>query len=334
MPIPIDRDKMIIITGAFGFIGSALVKYFNDQGIHQLVLVDDSHSTDKWKNLKGKNFYEIVSRTDLFDYLEDRQNDIQAIIHMGACSNTKEKDVDYLMENNYRFTIGLAEYALHHQIRFIYASSAATYGSGSSGYRDDHALLPSLQPLNAYAFSKHAFDLWAYNQKVIDQITGLKFFNVFGPNEGHKMEMASMVYHFYHQIARDKKVRLFKSTDLKNYAHGNQVRDFIYVKDVVALIGQLLVHPMMGIYNCGSGQAHTWNQLAQAVFQACGIKESIEYIDMPLELVASYQNYTLADLTKLQEQFQIHHLDPFQPTPLKTAVVDYVQNYLMKNTLW
>ncbi|NBO24297.1 MAG: ADP-glyceromanno-heptose 6-epimerase [Chlamydiae bacterium] len=327
-------DQLIIITGALGFIGSGVVKYLNEKGYKNLVLVDDVKATEKWKNVVGKNFFEIVSRYELFHFLEGREKEIEAIIHLGACSDTAETDGDYLMENNYRYTISLAEYALNHQIRFVYASSAATYGNGELGYLDRHDLLKDLKPMNCYAFSKHAFDLWAHNQNVLNHLVGLKYFNVFGPNEAHKGKMASMVYHLYHQILSTHKAHLFASNDPINFKDGEQVRDFIYVKDVARLTCSFLENSLNGIYNLGSGQPRTWNEIAKTVFKAMGKPLKIEYISMPEHLAKSYQNYTAADMSKLSKDL-IESKEPhFYVTPTEDAIKDYIQNYLMAGRLW
>ena len=327
-------DQLIIVTGAMGFIGSGVVRYLNQKGYKNLVLVDDVQETSKWKNLVGKNYFEIVSRWELFDFLEGREKEIEAIIHLGACSDTTETDGDYLMENNYRFSIQLAEYAIYNQIRFIYASSAATYGNGEFGYSDRHDLLPDLKPMNCYAFSKHAFDLWALNQNILNQIVGLKYFNVFGPNEAHKKKMASMVYHLYHQIHQTGKAQLFQSNDPVHYKDGDQVRDFIYVKDAVRLTCSFLENELTGIFNIGSGHPKSWNELSKAVFKAMGKQVNIEYIPMPQQLHDSYQNYTAADMQKYVHALQENKLPAFYTTPIEDAIKDYVQNYLVKGLTW
>lgn len=327
-------DKLIVVTGAAGFIGSGVVRHLNDKGYHNLVLVDDFHSTLKWKNLVGKNFYEMVCRYDLFDYLEDKERDIAAFIHLGASSDTTETDGDYVMETNYHFSRHLATYAIAHGHRFIYASSAATYGSGSLGFVDDHDQLPNLKPLNLYGFSKQAFDLWVKNEGLLDKVVGLKYFNVFGPNEEHKERMASMVYHMTRAILKEGKVKLFKSNDPHHYKDGEQVRDFIYVKDAVKVTVDFLENDMMGIYNVGTGKPTSWNELARAVFQALGKEVKIEYMDMPEDLNRQYQNYTSADLTKFEKELKAKGLPKMSYFSIGDAVKDYVQNYLVKEEKW
>jgi len=327
-------DQLIIVTGAAGFIGSGVVETLNRKGFKNLVLVDDVKSSIKWKNLLGKNFMEIISRYELFQFIQGREKEIEAIIHLGACSDTTETDGDYLLENNYRYSIALAEYALVNHIRFVYASSAATYGNGDQGYLDQHDLLPTLEPLNLYAFSKYLFDLWALNQGVLDKIVGLKYFNVFGPNEAHKGKMASMVYHMYNQIMTDGHVKLFASNDPSHYRDGEQVRDFIYVKDVARMTTGFLENELNGIYNMGTGHPHTWNELAAAVFKAMGRKTKIEYVPMPESLSKNYQNYTAADMKKYEHALKLAELAPFHTTPLEDAVEDYVKHHLMQGQRW
>ncbi|MCF7851693.1 MAG: ADP-glyceromanno-heptose 6-epimerase [Simkaniaceae bacterium] len=327
-------DKLIVITGAAGFIGSGVVRYLNEKGYHNLVLVDDFKMSSKWKNLVGKNFYEMVSRYDIFDWLEGKERDIEAFIHLGACSDTVEQDADYFMENNYRFSILLANYALQNNHRFIYASSAATYGDGKLGFNDAHELIPHLRPLNMYGFSKQLFDMWLYNEGLLDQVVGLKYFNVFGPNEVHKGRMASMVYHMTNTIQSDGIVKLFESNDRENYKDGEQERDFIYVKDAVKVTCDFLENDMMGIYNVGSGHPSSWNQLATYVFEALDKQPSIQYVSMPGDLSKQYQNHTCADLSKYESTLQSKGLPKMHYHTLKDAVTDYIRNYLIADQRW
>ncbi len=324
------NERYIVVTGAAGFIGSCTVRHLNELGIEQLLLVDDIKKSEKWKNLVGKKFVKILSKHALFEWLQGRETEIQAFIHLGACSDTLETDGDYLLENNTRYTIRLAEYALTHGIRFIYASSAATYGDGSRGFSDEHALLDELKPLNLYGFSKHLFDLWAKREGVLDKIVGLKYFNVFGPNENHKGRMASMVYKMFPHVLQEGKIRLFKSSDPTRFKDGEQMRDFIYVKDAVEATVDFLNNRVGGIYNIGMGAPTTWKVLADALFNAMKRPVEIEYIDMPGNLASQYQNYTCADMTKY---FALRQKKPFRYT-IEKAAEDYATNYLMQDTRW
>ncbi len=322
-------QPLIVITGAAGFIGSGIVRQLNDLGLDNLLLVDNIEKTDKWKNLQQKRFADFISIEALFPWLEGRPSDVQAFIHLGACSDTLETNGDYLMENNYRFTVKLAEYALTHGHRFIYASSAATYGDGSRGFSDDHRLLEQLQPLNLYGYSKHCFDLWAKRRGVLDQIVGLKYFNIFGPNENHKGRMASMVYKMLPLVLEEGTIRLYQSSEPERFGDGEQCRDFLYVKDAARMTCNFLNNREGGIFNIGRGKVTTWNTLGKALFNAVGKPIRIEYIKMPPELVKQYQNYTCADMTKYQARCSYS----FQYT-LEEAVADYACNYLLKDERW
>lgn len=323
------KEKLIVVTGAAGMIGSGVVRHLNDLGCRNLLLVDHLESTAKWKNLLGKRFHHLIAIEELFPWLEGRESEIEAFIHLGACSDTLEKNGDYLMENNYRFSVKLAEYALKADIRFIYASSAATYGDGKQGFSDDHALLGDLRPLNLYGFSKHLFDLWADQQGVLSQLVGLKYFNVFGPNEEHKGRMASMVAKMYPLVKSEGVLKLFKSTDPEQFGDGDQCRDFIYVKDAARITCEFLNTKAAGIFNVGLGEPTTWNTLAKYVFKAAGIPPKIEYVAMPEDLARQYQNYTCANMKKLFAtqktgcQFSI-----------ESAVLEYVTEYLVKDLRW
>jgi ADP-L-glycero-D-manno-heptose 6-epimerase len=319
--------KLIVVTGAAGLIGSGIVQCLNDLGhTFNLVLVDVLDHPEKVKNLLHKQYKEIISIDHLSTWLEGRGSEISAIFHMGACSDTLEQNEEFLRKNNTLYTQTLAEYCLKWGIRFIYASSAATYGAGTKGFSDDHALLSELQPLNLYGKSKHAFDLWALKEGVLNQLVGLKYFNVFGPNESHKGRMASMVFKMVPVIQKEGIIRLFKSTQPDQFADGGQCRDFIYVKDAAQMTCQFLENKRGGIFNIGMGRPTTWNELATAVFKALNKPSCIEYIEMPGDLAAQYQNYTCAQMDKYgnrQMNFTI-----------ESAVDDYVNRHLLPGQAW
>lgn len=319
---------MIVVTGAAGFIGSCFVRYLNNEGITELLLVDEFGTSDRWKNLLGKKFKSFLGKDDFLDLLIKAKlpHSITAIVHLGACSSTLERDVDYLYKNNYMYSRILCEFALERGIQFIYASSAATYGDGAFGYSDDHSLIPSLKPLNPYGFSKQLFDLWALENSLLDRITGLKFFNVYGPNEYHKGEMRSVVLKSFEQIKREGSVKLFKSYK-SEFAHGEQKRDFLYVKDCCAVMSFLLKNPSIsGIFNIGSGKAESWNTLVNSVFDALGEPPQIEYIDMPEGIRDQYQYFTEAPLNKLRKA---GYTENFRS--IKDGAKDYVLSHLIKS---
>jgi ADP-L-glycero-D-manno-heptose 6-epimerase len=321
---------LIIVTGGAGFIGSNIVKALNEAGEEEILIVDRLGKADKWKNLLDLKFVDYEHKDDFIIKLERGMFDhgIWAVFHMGACSSTTEKDADYLMDNNYHFSRRLAtRYFGKAGIRFIYASSAATYGDGSQGYLDEHESTPMLRPLNMYGYSKQAFDLWALKTGFLKNAVGLKYFNVFGPNEYHKADMRSVAIRAYFQAKSTGKVKLFKSSR-PEYKHGEQVRDFIYVKDAVKITLHFLERPdMNGLFNAGTGAPRNFNHLATSVFSALGKEANIEYIDMPEGLEKKYQYYTCAQPDKLtaagfNKQF----------TSLEDGVRDYVVNYLEKDT--
>lgn len=328
------ESKMIVITGAAGFIGSGIIRYLNDLGHQNLVLVDNIGKSERWKNLLGKKYLNFISIEGLFPWLQGREQEIEAFIHLGGCSDTLEMDGDFLMENNFRYTQKLAEYALNNGQRFIYASSAATYGDGSRGFSDDHDLLDELEPLNLYGFSKHIFDLWAKREGILDKIVGLKYFNIFGPNEQHKGRMASMVYKMLPNVLQDGIVRLFKSTEPEKFPDGGQCRDFLYVKDAVKMTCGFLKNQIGGIFNIGRGEATTWNTLATALFKAVDRSVNIEYIEMPSDLAKQYQNYTCAEMQKYctMHGFASSKI-PFDYT-VESGVIDNVRGYLLKDVRW
>lgn len=314
---------MIIVTGGAGFIGSALVWKLNQMGEENILIVDELGTGEKWKNLSGLRYTDYMEKEFFLDSVLDgkfSKTDISAILHMGACSSTTEKDADYLVENNYQYSKELAEYALTHKIRFIYASSAATYGAGENGYKDDESGLHHLRPLNMYGYSKQMFDTWALKKGYLNKIAGMKYFNVFGPNEYHKGDMRSMVLKAFEQIRGNGTVRLFKSSH-PDYKDGEQVRDFIYVKDAVDMTLFFLENrDANGIFNIGTAQTTTWKQMMTDLFEAVGQKPNIVYIDMPEALKDHYQYHTQADISKLRAAGYSADL-----TPMKEAILDYAE---------
>lgn len=312
-----------IVTGAAGLIGSALIWKLNQMGIDDILAVDHLGTSEKWKNLRALAYADYMEKDVFMDRLlaNELPDDTKVILHMGACSSTTEKDATYLVGNNFNYTRCLAAYAVEKNIRFLYASSAATYGGGEHGYVDDENSIEELRPLNMYGYSKQMFDLWAKRQGLLSGITGVKYTNVFGPNELHKGEMRSVVCRAYEQIRDTGKVKLFKSYR-PEYADGEQKRDFIYVKDAVEMVMFLLKNNCHGIYNIGSGRAETWNSLAGAVFKAMNKPVNIEYIDMPDFLRGKYQYYTCADISKLRNAGYTAEV-----TPLEDTVADYICNY-------
>lgn len=317
---------MIVVTGGAGFIGSALIWALNRRGEEDILVVDQLRQSEKWKNLVGLRFSDYLDKTVFIDRLTRGYfgKRIRAVLHMGACSDTTEKDADYLMENNYRYTARIADWReTQPHCRLIYASSAATYGDGGQGYADDEASLVELRPLNMYGYSKHLFDLLALRRGWLQRIVGLKYFNVFGPNEYHKGEMRSVINKAYPQVRDEGRIRLFKS-HRPDYRDGEQLRDFIYVKDAVEMTLFFLDRPDIGgIYNIGTGRAQSWNEVAAALFKAAGQPLTIDYIPMPEALRGKYQYYTCADLTKLQAAGWSGVC-----RPLEEAVADYVGRYL------
>jgi ADP-L-glycero-D-manno-heptose 6-epimerase len=317
---------MIIITGGAGFIGSALAAELNARGVDEILIVDLLGTHERWKNLRKLRYFDYMEADDFAEALDSDQVewDVEAILHMGACSDTTETDASYLVHNNYEYTKMLAQWAVDHQVRFIYASSAATYGDGSAGFSDSDAIEP-LIPLNMYGYSKQMFDLWAKRTGVADQIAGLKYFNVFGPNEYHKGEMRSFVLKAFEQINAGGGVRLFKS-HRPDYTDGMQLRDFLYIKDAVDMTLSFLENPEInGVFNIGTGKARSWLDLANAVFAAMNKTPRIEFIPMPEKLRDKYQYFTQADISKLRAAGYLKNT-----TDLESAVADYVQNYLMK----
>ena len=310
---------MIVVTGAAGFIGSCLVAELNARGFEDLILVDEgSHQSSA--NLAHKKYRTYLDKKDFIQRILTRKFDetVDVIFHLGACSSTTLQDAAYFEENNFLYTRDLCLWALEREVRFIYASSAATYGDGVQGYKDDEKTVRLCQPLNLYGASKQKFDLWALEAGHFSKIVGLKYFNVFGPNEYHKGDMKSVVAKAYQGVVQEGVMRLFKSYK-PEYKDGEQKRDFIYVKDAV----RMTLHFMdqleaSGIFNVGTGTARTWNDLAQALFAAVGKQPQIEYIEMPEVLRDKYQYFTQADISKIRTAGYTQAI-----TPLEEAVRDY-----------
>jgi ADP-L-glycero-D-manno-heptose 6-epimerase len=313
-----------IVTGGAGFIGSNLVAALNARGEQDILIVDELGQDAKWKNLRPLRYEDYWNKDDFREALwAGKLPDVQTVFHLGACSATTETDATYLADNNYRLTREICEWCLDRGTRFVYASSAATYGDGSLGYSDSDEMTPKLVPMNMYGYSKHMFDLWALKNGLFDRIAGIKYFNVFGPAEDHKGDMRSVVNKAYGQIRDTGQVRLFKSYK-PDYPDGGQLRDFVYVKDAVKLTLFFDDQPhVSGLFNCGTGTARTWNDLVAAVFAAMEQPANIEYIDMPDHLRGQYQYYTQADMDKVR---QAGYGDAFWS--LEESIRDYVCNYL------
>ena len=319
---------MIAITGAAGFIGSVLAWKFNSLNHNDLLLVDQkARNSPKWENLK-KRRYEIYLDSD--DFLKRLQKNefrgkISALFHLGACSDTTQMDELFLRKNNSEYSEHLAAWCLDNNVYFCYASSAATYGAGELGFSDNDGLTPKLKSLNPYGCSKLDFDNWVLKNGVQNKVVGLRYFNVYGPNEYHKGHMRSLVHKGFEQIQKEGSLRLFKSYK-KEYPDGGQKRDFIYVKDALDAMIWLYQNPKVkGIFNLGTGRAQSWNDLAAALFAACGKTQKIEYIDMPENLKNQYQYFTEADMIKLKKAGC-----PINFCTLDLAVKDYVQTHLLK----
>jgi ADP-L-glycero-D-manno-heptose 6-epimerase len=321
---------MIVITGAAGLIGSAVVRELNRRGHENLILVDHLGDTDKWMNLRTLRFAEYMEKEDFFFLIEENNDffsEASAFIHLGACSSTTERDASYLIQNNYQYSIALAEYASEHSIRMVYASSAATYGDGERGFDDDINTIQGLLPLNPYGYSKHAFDLWLKRLHFAPAFAGIKYFNIFGPNEYHKGEMRSVVLKAFYQIRDEGRLRLFKSYR-DDYRDGEQKRDFLYVEDAAKMTVHLALdnREANGLFNAGRGEANTWLELAHAIFEAMGKKPQIEFIEMPESMRGKYQYYTCAPMQRMRET---GYTTP--ASSLKESVSDYVQGYLLRS---
>jgi ADP-L-glycero-D-manno-heptose 6-epimerase len=316
---------MIIVTGGAGFIGSALVQGLNQKGFEDIWVVDDIDHPEKQKNLDGLTYSRWVGK-DAFlrEVAEEKISSCSAILHMGACSSTTETNEAFLRKNNFEYTRSLAQFCVKKDVRFIYASSAATYGAGENGYSDDESMLETLTPLNLYGASKQWFDLWAKERGVLKDIVGLKYFNVFGPNEYHKEEMQSMVRKGFLQVRDTGRLNLFKSYK-SGYSDGGQERDFLYIQDAVAMTLFFLANQEIGgIFNIGSGKARNWNDLASSIFKVMNKKSEINYIEMPGSIRDQYQYHTCAEMEKLRSAGYVETI-----TSLEDGVSDYVKNYLI-----
>jgi ADP-L-glycero-D-manno-heptose 6-epimerase len=304
---------MIILTGGAGFIGSCFLRKLNEEGIDDIIVVDHLDDSEKWRNLLGKHFRDYIQKDAFLRMLEEqRLPRPEFVVHMGACSSTTLTDADYFIKNNYEYSKILAEWALAKKSPFLYASSAATYGDGSFGYSDSDENTRRLCPLNMYGYSKHLFDLWIINNGLSNKVTGLKFFNVFGPNEYHKEEMRSVICKAFPQVRDEGRARLFKSYH-EDCPDGEQKRDFVYVKDAVEIMYYFFSNPKKtGIFNLGTGEARSWNDVARAMFRAIDREPGIEYIEMPENIKGKYQYFTQANMTKLKKagcDFKFHALE-------------------------
>ncbi|WP_207496436.1 ADP-glyceromanno-heptose 6-epimerase [Aridibaculum aurantiacum] len=337
---PAKKQGAIIVTGAAGFIGSQMVEYLNGRGYHNLILVDDFGVEAKRSNWEGKEYLEIVERYNLFAWLQQHEPKIDFIIHLGARTDTTEFDYSIHQELNVEYSQNVWNYCVQHNVPLIYASSAATYGAGELGYNDDHEVIFQLKPLNPYGVSKNEFDKWAIQQGATPPFwAGLKFFNVYGPNEYHKGRMASVIWHSFNQVKKDGVVKLFRS-HRPDFKDGEQLRDFVYVKDVVKVIGWMMkkindtassnsqpttsnLEP--GLYNLGTGKARAFADLVKATFAGLDKEPNIQFIDMPEDIRDKYQYFTEANMKKLRDA---GYTDEFYS--LEEGVIDYVRNYLVK----
>lgn len=323
-----DSKDVIAITGAAGFIGSYFVGYLNQLGFEQLVLVDDFSQERKAQNLAGKKFVCKVDREEFFEWAKTTKGTIKHMFHLGARTDTTEMDYEVHRKWNLEYSKNIWQLCTEENIPLVYASSAATYGNGEYGYKDDHDIISKLQPLNPYGRSKNDFDIWALQQTTEPPFwAGVKFFNVYGPNEYHKGRMASVIFHAYHQIKEKGSVKLFRSHN-PDYKDGEQQRDFVYVKDVVKMCTWLMeARPASGLYNVGSGKARTFNDLVNAIFSTLHLPSKIEYVDTPIDIRDKYQYFTEADMQKMVEAGY-----PYPFHSLEEGVREYVTNYLSNNS--
>ena len=321
----------VLVTGGAGFIGSALVWALNQYGVKRIVIADRLGTDEKWRNLVPLRYEDYVDADDLLPHLNNASlGSFDLVLHLGACSATTERDASFLMRNNFEFTKELAHWSRNHASRFVYASSAATYGDGAQGMSDTDetgATLARLRPLNAYGYSKQLFDQYAARNGLLSHIVGLKYFNVFGPNEAHKADMRSLVHKAYGQIAASGRVQLFRS-HRADYQDGEQKRDFLYVKDAVAMTLHLaMTRSVNGLFNIGSGEAHTWLQLVDALFGAMERERAVDFVDIPENIRDKYQYFTEANIGKLRATGYTARV-----TPLADAVRDYVKGYLVNDS--
>ncbi len=317
--------ERFIVTGGAGFIGSNLVQALNGRGADRILVVDHLNHPGKEANLKRLRFEDFLDKGEFRERVRKGQAPrVKALFHLGACSSTTVVDDAYLRDNNFLYTRELCEWALRNGIRFVYASSAATYGDGRKGYSDDDAVTPTLEPLNAYGRSKQLLDCWALETGALRRIAGLKYFNVYGPGEDHKGDMRSMVNKSYHQVLREGVIRLFRS-DRPDFRDGEQKRDFVFIEDAVEMTLFFYEHPeVSGLFNCGTGEARTWLDLARAVFSAVGREPRIEFVEMPAAIRPAYQYFTQADMRKAR---RAGYCRPF--CSLEEGVRRYLRNYLM-----
>jgi ADP-L-glycero-D-manno-heptose 6-epimerase len=319
-----DKQSMIVVTGAAGFIGSCMVGYLNHNGFKNIVIVDDFSRMDKIPNLEDKKYSFKIEREEFFEWLDSNKPPVNFFIHLGARTDTTEFDYSIHEKLNVEYSKSAWQYCIQQDIPLVYASSAATYGSGESGYNDDHGLPEKLHPLNPYGISKNEFDKWALKQSATPpRWYGLKFFNVYGPNEYHKGRMASVIFHSFHQVQKNGYVNLFRS-HRPDFEDGQQLRDFVYVKDVVKVCAWFMdAHPASGLYNLGTGKARSFYDLAASTFQGLDLKPDIRFIDMPEDIRDKYQYFTEANMQKL---IMAGYHDKFYS--LEDGVEDYVRNYL------
>jgi len=325
-----NTNSIIVITGAYGFIGSCMVSFLNQQGFEQLILVDEFDDDEKELNLLHKKYLVRVERENLFDWLLKEKPPVEFVFHLGARTDTTEFDYSVHQKLNVEYSQKIWNYCTINKIPLVYASSAATYGEGEYGYDDNHDVVAQLHPLNPYGISKNEFDKWMLHQITRPPFwAGLKFFNVYGPNEYHKARMASVIFHSFNQIKDKGKVKLFRSHK-DGFEDGEQLRDFVYVKDVIAVCFWLMQHkPASAIYNLGTGEARSFNDLVKATFKGLDIAPVIEFIDMPEDIRDKYQYFTEAKMEKLKEA---GYNQPFYS--LEEGVDDYVRNYLNKNLFY